>query len=194
MIAAPLHNAPCLFLAEETHSKSGLACLAVVEAKDLVALAGDFLAAGYHLEDVSGLVAAEGAVSVYHFDHFDTPGRVAVLVVVPLDGDGKATFPSIAPVYQGAEWHERETRDFFGFIYENNPNLVPLLMPETMPDTHPLMKPENGRAPLAVLFSPADRGRTVVKVAEGFTMLDGVAAEEVSAGDAPEDKGADNAE
>lgn len=169
MIATPLQKAPCLFLAEENHAKSGSACLAVVEAKNLLQLAKDFLAAGYHLEDVSGLDTVDGAVSVYHFDHFDAPCRATLLVVAPHEA---ASFPSIASVYHGAEWHERETRDFYGFIYEGNPNLIPLLLPEDMENVHPLRKEEGARASLAAIFSAEGRTRKIVKKADGFTLLD----------------------
>ncbi len=178
MIPTPLRNADCLFLAEEDQAKAGYAALAVVEAGTLLPLARDFLAAGYHLEDVSGLASADGAVSAYHFAHFDTPGRATVLVISPLDNP---VFPSIASVYQGAEWHERETRDFFGFQYEGNPNFIPLLLSDDMMDVHPLQKPEAALAPLRALFSPEGRTRTIVKQAEGFTLLDVPAAAETPA-------------
>lgn len=183
MIPKPLEKAPCLYLAEENHGKTGSACLAVVEAKDLTALARDFLAAGFHLEDVSGLDTADGAVSAYHFDHFDAPCRVTVLVTAPHDAP---CFPSIASVYHGAEWHERETRDFFGFTYEGNPNLIPLLLPENMEDVHPLRKEEGARATLAALFSAEGRERTVVRKADGFSLLDAPVKAEPAAEAAPE--------
>lgn len=194
MIASPLKNAETLFLAEEDHGKTGSSCLAVIEAGNLLALAQDFLDAGFHLEDVSGLDAAEGAVSIYHFDHFDQPCRATVLVVAPHD---KAVFPSIAAVYQGAEWHERETRDFFGYTYENNPNLIPLLLPDDMADVHPLAKGETARAPLAALFSAEGRDRAIVRKADSFTLLDVPVKEEpapapaVKAEPAPEAKEAE---
>lgn len=176
---APLQNADCLFLSEENQARVGYAALAVVEAGKLVSLAGDFLAAGYHLEDVSGMVTSDGAVSAYHFAHFDTPGRATVLVIAPL---GAPSFPSIAGVYQGAEWHERETRDFFGFNYKGNPNFIPLLLSEDMADVHPLQKDEGSLASLASIFSAEGREREIVKQADGFTLLDApVAAEPASA-------------
>ncbi len=82
---APLQNADCLFLSKENQAKVGYAALAVVEAGNLIKTAQAFLTAGYHLEDVSGLVTSDGAVSVYHFAHFDTPGRATVMVIAPLD-------------------------------------------------------------------------------------------------------------
>lgn len=185
MIATPLQKASCLFLAEESHAKSGSACLAVVEAKNLVQLAKDFLAAGFHLEDVSGLDTSDGAVSVYHFDHFDSPCRTTLLVVAPHEA---ASFPSIAPVFHGAEWHERETRDFYGFIYEGNPNLIPLLLPDDMENVHPLVKEESARASLATIFSAEGRARKVVKKADGFTLLDVPVKEEPAPAAAAEEK------
>lgn len=172
---APLQNADCLFLSEENQARVGYAALAIVKADTLVSLAGDFLAAGYHLEDVSGMVTSDGAVSAYHFAHFDTPGRATVLVVAPL---GAPSFPSIAGVCHGAEWHERETRDFFGFNYEGNPNLIPLLLSEDMADVHPLQKDDGSLASLASIFSAEGREREIVRQAEGFTLLDAPAAEE----------------
>ncbi len=172
---APLQKADCLFLSKENQAEVGYATLAVVEAGNLIKTARDFLAAGYHLEDVSGLMTSDGAVSVYHFAHFDIPGRATVMVIAPLD---KPSFPSIATVYQGAEWHERETRDFFGFNYEGNPNFIPLLLSEDMIDVHPLRKDESSLASLASFFSAQGRKREIVKQADGFTLLDVPVAQE----------------
>lgn len=169
MIPAPFESLELLYLAKDNAPKTGSAWLAFVEPKTLPAMAEALLAAHYHLEDVSGLEAAEGAVSVYHFDHFDTPGRITVAAVAPHD---TPVFPSIAPVYHGAEWHERETRDFYGFTYEGNPNFIPLLLADDMADVHPLQKAEGSRAALRTLFAAENRGGEVVKKAEGFTLLD----------------------
>lgn len=169
MIPSPLKDAACLFLAEEDHAKTGSDCLAVIEAAALVKLAENFLAEGFHLEDISGLMVGEGAVSVYHFNHFDNPCRCTVLVIAPPNA---AKFPSIAAVYQGAEWHERETRDFYGFTYEGNPNFIPLLLAEGMVDVHPLKKDASALAPLLAIFGAPERNRKVVGKAESFTLLD----------------------
>ncbi len=180
MIPAFLKAMPVRYLAEEDKSRTGSACLAVLDPKDLVPAARAFLAADWHLEDVSGLMSADGAVSVYHFDKFDAPDRVTLLVVVPYGAGGGAEFPSIASVYQGAEWHERETRDFYGFAYAGNPNFVPLLLPDDMDAVHPLYKEENARAPLHVIFSAPERVRKVVSKADGFTLLDAPVKEEAA--------------
>ncbi|GHV50095.1 hypothetical protein FACS1894168_0770 [Deltaproteobacteria bacterium] len=174
MIPSPLNDTPGLYLAKEDFAQCGSHFLLVVEAQHMVSLAQKFLAAGFHLEDISGLMVSEGAVSVYHFNHFDEPCRCSILLIAQ---NGK--FPSIASIYQGAEWHERETRDFFGFQYEGNPNFIPLLLADNMVDVHPLAKGASARATLATLFSPEGRKHDIIRKEEGFSLLDApVKAEE----------------
>ncbi len=38
--------------------------------------------------------------------------------------------PSAVGVFRGADWHERETFEMFGVVFEGHPNLIPLLLPE----------------------------------------------------------------
>ncbi|MET8139579.1 NADH-quinone oxidoreductase subunit C [Sphaerisporangium sp. NPDC005288] len=47
--------------------------------------------------------------------------------------------PSVTGVYRGADWHERETFEMFGVVFEGHPNLVPLLLPDGF-EGHPLRK------------------------------------------------------
>ncbi|QYC38124.1 NADH-quinone oxidoreductase subunit C 1 [Nonomuraea coxensis DSM 45129] len=47
--------------------------------------------------------------------------------------------PSAVGVYRGADWHERETYEMFGVVFEGHPNLVPLLLPDGF-EGHPLRK------------------------------------------------------
>ncbi|WP_406285033.1 NADH-quinone oxidoreductase subunit C [Streptomyces sp. NBC_00209] len=47
--------------------------------------------------------------------------------------------PTAIGVYAGAAWHERETHEMFGVVFEDHPNLVPLLLPENF-EGHPLRK------------------------------------------------------
>lgn len=174
MIPEHLNHAECLFLSAEDVSLTGAIALVVVEPKALVRIAEDFFLAGYCLEDITGLHVSEGAVSLYHFDHFETPGRVTVLALSPSDAP---VFPSISSVYQGAEWHERETRDFFGFIYDGNPNFIPLLLAEDMADVHPLLKTKDSLAPLSTFFPVPGKNREVIRKDPSFTLLDRAASE-----------------
>ncbi|MGW4472984.1 NADH-quinone oxidoreductase subunit C [Nonomuraea sp. NPDC004354] len=47
--------------------------------------------------------------------------------------------PSAVGVYRGANWHERETFEMFGVVFEEHPYLVPLLLPDGF-EGHPLRK------------------------------------------------------
>ncbi|MFF9146939.1 NADH-quinone oxidoreductase subunit C [Streptomyces sp. NPDC014861] len=84
----------------------------------------------------------------------DEPGtgfRVCAHVVAVGDGAPRrlllrTTVPHAAPalptaigVYAGAAWHERETHEMFGVVFEGHPNLTPLLLPENF-EGHPLRK------------------------------------------------------
>ena len=46
---------------------------------------------------------------------------------------------SLTGVWPGANWHERETFEMFGVVFDGHPNLVPLLLPEGF-EGHPLRK------------------------------------------------------
>ena len=42
-------------------------------------------------------------------------------------------------VFSGASWHERETFEMFGLVFDGHPHLVPLLLPDGF-EGHPLRK------------------------------------------------------
>jgi NADH-quinone oxidoreductase subunit C len=46
---------------------------------------------------------------------------------------------SLVPVFAGAAWHERETFEMFGVVFEGHPRLEPLLLPDGFTG-HPLRK------------------------------------------------------
>ena len=128
------------------YAKTGSAAMAYVDAKQIVRAVSILYDAEYFLEDLTGIDVEEGFEVLYHFDHFEKPGRITLRVRVPHD---EATIPSIAAIYQGAEWHERETTDFYGISFEGNPNPVPLLLPEEG-DIHPLLRVEKKRARVSI--------------------------------------------
>lgn len=47
--------------------------------------------------------------------------------------------PTISDLYPTANWHERETSEMFGIVFEGHPQPVKLLLPEPF-DGHPLRK------------------------------------------------------
>ena len=50
-----------------------------------------------------------------------------------------ARVPSLADVFAGAAWHERETAEMLGIAFDGHPGLEPLLLPTGFPG-HPLRK------------------------------------------------------
>ncbi|MDQ1615297.1 MAG: NADH-quinone oxidoreductase subunit [Actinomycetota bacterium] len=62
--------------------------------------------------------------------------RVRVEVSAP---DGDAHIPSIVSVYPSNDWHERETWDFFGIVFDGHPGLTRIEMPDDWPG-HPQRK------------------------------------------------------
>ncbi len=94
---------------------------------------------GFHVlpEDKEG-GKTSGLEVVYQFAKYDRLFRVKAHVSVSED----ITVPSICHIYHGANWHERETRDFYGIMFSDHPNLEPLLLCEEDRDYHPLLKEE----------------------------------------------------
>jgi len=94
--------------------------------------------AGFFIEAVTGVdwLAEHQMEVVYDFNHMAELCRVAVRT--RLDR-ARPEVPTISAVFPGANWHERETHDFFGIVFTGHPDLSPLLLPEDA-DFHPLLK------------------------------------------------------
>ena len=93
----------------------------------------------FFIETITGVdwIADQQLEAVYDFSHFGfEPCRVVIRTRVPRNNP---KIPSISGIYSGANWHERETCEFFGIVFEGHPHLVPLLLPEDA-DFHPLLK------------------------------------------------------
>ncbi len=101
-------------------------------------------AEGFSIDTVTGVdwIADNQMEVVYDFFHPTSPARIAVRTRVPRDNP---VVPSIHTIFPGANWHERETHDFFGIRFSGHPDLSPLLLPEDC-DYHPLRKDFTGAA------------------------------------------------
>jgi NADH-quinone oxidoreductase subunit C len=65
--------------------------------------------------------------AVYHFLSIRHNRRLRVEVTAP---DGDPRVPSLTGVYPTCDWHERETWDFFGLIFDGHPALTRIEMPD----------------------------------------------------------------
>ncbi|GAB3590224.1 NADH-quinone oxidoreductase subunit C [Angustibacter peucedani] len=75
--------------------------------------------------------------AVYHLLSLTHGGRrVRVEVSCP---DDDRRIPSVVEVWPGNDWHERETWDMFGIVFEGHPALTRILMPDDWPG-HPQRK------------------------------------------------------
>ena len=91
-----------------------------------------------YLRSLSGVDWQEdGLEVVYHLLSMNTGHQLTVKTRVTYDDP---VVPSVTSVFPAADWHERETRDMFGIVFEGHPNLVPLLLPDDMTDHFPLRK------------------------------------------------------
>jgi NADH-quinone oxidoreductase subunit C len=79
----------------------------------------------------------DGLEVVYHLLSMNKGHQLTVKTRVTYDDP---VVPSVTGIFPAADWHERETRDMFGIVFEGHPNLVPLLLPEDMTDHFPLRK------------------------------------------------------
>jgi NADH-quinone oxidoreductase subunit C len=89
---------------------------------------------------VSGVDYGEGVSQrlhvVYHLLSMTYRRRIRLEVTLDVDD---ARVPSVVEVYPTADWHERETWDMFGVIFDGHPALTRILMPDDW-DGHPQRK------------------------------------------------------
>ncbi|MFI7701736.1 NADH-quinone oxidoreductase subunit C [Nonomuraea sp. NPDC049480] len=81
-------------------------------------------------------LAGEELHAVYHLCSITHNRRVRVEVSAP---DADPHIPSTVSVYPGHDWHERETYDFFGIVFDGHPGLTRIMMPDDW-DGHPQRK------------------------------------------------------
>src|ERR1035438_623387 len=101
-----------------------------------------------HLRDEQGFERLSGLSAI---DRYPLEPRFEVLyllhsiarntrlkIKVALPG-ADPVVPSVTPVWEGANWYEREAFDLFGVRFEGHPNLQRILLPENW-EGHPLRR------------------------------------------------------
>lgn len=64
---------------------------------------------------------------VYHLQSYTHNRRLRVETTCP---DADPHVPSVCGLYPTVDWHERETWDMFGIIFDDHPSLTRILMPD----------------------------------------------------------------
>jgi len=73
---------------------------------------------------------------VYHLLSLEHRRRLRLRVWVT---ESQPELPSVAGIWPGANWYEREVYDMFGITFKGHPNLRRILMPDDW-EGHPLRK------------------------------------------------------
>jgi NADH-quinone oxidoreductase subunit C len=105
----------------------------------VVAVAQIMDAEGFFLESIAGVdwLEKQQLEVLYDFNRLGGEHcRVMVRTFVPRT---EPVVPTITGVFPSADWHERETFDFYGVHFQGHPNLIRILLPEDA-DFHPLLK------------------------------------------------------
>jgi len=93
----------------------------------------------FFIESITGVdwIKENQLEIIYDFSRYDFDlCRVVIRTRIARENP---VVPTITSIYAGANWHERETHDFFGIKFDGHPHLIPLLLPEDA-DFHPLLK------------------------------------------------------
>ena len=93
----------------------------------------------YFLVLVSAVHLAPAIEVVYQFASHSDMCRIVGRAQVKDNG----SIPTISDIFDGANWHERETKEMFGVLFSGHPYPQPLLLPEDATGLHPLLKGED---------------------------------------------------
>jgi len=120
------------------HALKGFDLNVAVSPRQVVLAAEILDQKGFGLDAITGIDwMAQGEMEiVYDFFHPTASLHVVIRTRVPR---AEPELPTISSVFPGANWHERETHDFFGIRFLGHPNLAPFLLPEDA-TFHPLRK------------------------------------------------------
>lgn len=120
------------------YAKKGYHLDVKIAPTDLPEIAQVMIKHKFFLESITGVdwIKEQQIEVVYDFNLWDELCRV---VIRTRTDRAAPVVPTISDIYSGANWHERETHDFFGVTFTGHPDLSPLLL-EDDADYHPLLK------------------------------------------------------
>lgn len=138
-IAQKLNSIPGVELVRPDQTAAGVTLDALVPAQSVRAFASALRSEEFLIESVTALDAKQRMMVLYHLTRVDAPVRVCGRALIDRE---TPECPTISDIFPGANWHERETHDFFGIVFTGHPDLSPLILPEESAGLMPLRKSE----------------------------------------------------
>lgn len=121
------------------YDRHGVHLDVLCDQQQVVAAAEILDQAGFFIEAITGVDWLKEDQMEVIYDYSRNDGRLCRVVVRTRIPRAEPELPSIANVYPGANWHEREAYDFFGIRFLGHPDLTRILLPEDA-DFYPLLK------------------------------------------------------
>jgi NADH-quinone oxidoreductase subunit C len=125
-----------------------------LQADRLLECAELLLASDFYLSFLTVVHVKPDYEVIYQFGHFEKPCRIMVRVSAGAD----TSVPSIANIFHGAAWHEREAHEFFGVGFEGHPHLTSLILSREERHFNPLVKDDARLKSRADIFPPQPAG------------------------------------
>lgn len=101
-----------------------------VKKESLIAILSFLKAQGYavlmDLTAVDFLIPDKHTQVIYFLHHPETYERIQISVFIKRE----EPLLSVIPLWEGANWYERELYDLYGVIFEGHPDLTRILMPD----------------------------------------------------------------
>ena len=94
---------------------------------------------GFFLESIAGVDWPDSGQMEVLYDYNRLGGATCRVLVRARVARDEPVLPTISSVFPAADWHERETFDFYGIRFEGHANLIRILLPEDA-YFHPLRK------------------------------------------------------
>lgn len=138
-IAQKLSAIPGVEVIRPDQAATGVTLDTLVPAESVRAFASAVRSEEFLVESVTALDAKSKMMVLYHFTRVDAPVRLCGRVLIDREAP---ECPTISDIYPGANWHERETHDFYGIVFAGHPDLSPLILPEESAGLMPLRKSE----------------------------------------------------
>ncbi len=90
-----------------------------------------------YLMSISGMDYNDGNLGVvYHISSMEKRHRITLKVKLPKTD---AQVPSVESIWKTANWHERESFDLFGIVFQGHPDMRRILLPDDW-EGNPLRK------------------------------------------------------